>query len=887
MNVPMPSLFELRRTGLVESDEFGREKRVFVNNEKLFRRNNETPRLIKNRSTPPALSDGKIQRPHVGGKFLFVGNQKFWVRGVTYGAFRPGPSGQEYENLKALDRDFALMAANGLNAVRIPHTTPRRELLDVAQKHGLRVMVGLSAEQYAGYLIDRKGAPDIARLIRDKARTCAGHPALLCYALGNEITAPLARWLGRERVENYLEQLYRVVKAEDPDALVTYVNYPTTEYLHLPFLDLVTFNVYLESQDRLEAYLARLHNIAGDRPLLMSEIGLDSLRNGEATQAQALDWQLRTTFGAGCAGAFVFSWTDEWHRAGADVEDWAFGITARDRRPKPALKAVREAFTKVPTAKQLCWPKISVIVCTFNGRRTLSECLESLLKLEYPNYEVIVVNDGSTDRTPEIANSYGFRVITTENRGLSAARNTGLKAATGEIVAYIDDDAYADPHWLRYIAGTFMNTRHVGVGGPNIAPPGDGSIAECVAHSPGNPVHILLSDSEAEHIPGCNMAFRKAALEAIDGFDPQFRIAGDDVDVCWRLQQKGWTLGYSPGAMVWHHRRNSIRAYWRQQHNYGKAESFLEKKWPEKYNLAGHVTWAGRVYGNGHQYKAWSQGRIYHGVWGSAPFQSIYQSPAGALESWLSMPEWYLAVGALAPVCALGFLWFPLFYVLPFLALALYAPICQAVLSSLRVSFSPSRRSRFDLMKLRSATALLHLLQPLARLTGRLRSGLTFWRYNASGFRLPWPSNSAVWTEHWRDPNERLKCFEADLREAGVYVRRGGDYDRWDLEVRAGFPGSARLLMAVEDHGAGNQFVRLRLWPRCSLFEILPLVSFACLSALAVLDDAWTASAILGLSSLLMTLYTVRGCGRAVAAAVRTFQHSDAVYDGQKELRQS
>ena len=777
------------------------------------------------------------------------------------------------------------MAANGLNAVRIPHTTPPRELLDIAQRHGLRVMVGLSAEQYAGYLIDRKGAPDIEKLIRSKARICAGHPALLCYALGNEIAAPVVRWLGRERVESYLERLYWAVKAEDPNGLVTYVNYPTTEYLHLPFLDLVTFNVYLESQDRFDAYLARLHNIAGDRPLLMSEIGLDSLRNGEATQAQALEWQLRSTFAPGCAGAFIFSWTDEWHRAGAEVEDWAFGITARDRRPKPALGTVREAFTNIPFAKELRWPKISVIVCTFNGSRTLSECLESLLRLEYPNYEVIVMNDGSTDTTAKIANSYGFRVITTENRGLASARNTGLKAATGEIVAYIDDDAYPDSHWLRYLAGTFMNTKHVGIGGPNIAPPGDGPIAECVAHSPGNPVHILLSDTEAEHIPGCNMAFRKAALEAIDGFDPQFRIAGDDVDVCWRLQQKGWTLGYSPGAMVWHHRRNSIRAYWKQQHNYGKAESFLEKKWPEKYNLAGHVTWAGRVYGNGHQYKAWSQGRIYHGVWGSAPFQSIYQSPAGALESWLSMPEWYLAVAALAPICALGFLWSPLFYALPLLGLALAAPIFQAVVSASRVCFAVPPGSRFGRLKLRNMTALLHLIQPLARLTGRLRSGLTFWRYNASGFAMPWPRKFAVWTEHWRDPNERLKSFEADLRKPGVYVRRGGDYDRWDLEVRTGVAWFARLLMAVEDHGAGNQFVRLRVWPKCSLLELLPIVLFASLSAAAALDHAWVASAIMGLLSLFLTIYSLRGCGSAVAAILRTFQHSDGIHDKQKEIQ--
>src|SRR5256884_5070347 len=95
-------------------------------------------------------------------------------------------------------------------------------------------------------------------LIRGRVRECAGHPALLCYALGNEIPAPMARWLGRPKIERYLERLYRVVKEADPEGLVTYVNYPTTEYLRLPFLDLLCFNVYLESQERFDAYLARL-----------------------------------------------------------------------------------------------------------------------------------------------------------------------------------------------------------------------------------------------------------------------------------------------------------------------------------------------------------------------------------------------------------------------------------------------------------------------------------------------------------------------------------------------------------------------------------------------------------------------------------------------------
>src|SRR5437867_5355449 len=144
----------------------------------------------------------------------------------------------------------------------------------------------------------------------------------------------------------YIERLYRAAKAEDPTALVTYVNYPSSEYLQLPFLDLVCFNAYLESQERFAAYLARLQNIAGDRPLIMSEIGLDSLRHGESTQARVLEWQTRTAFASGCAGAFVYAWTDEWYRTGEDVDDWAFGLTHRDRRPKKALAAVCGAFAE-------------------------------------------------------------------------------------------------------------------------------------------------------------------------------------------------------------------------------------------------------------------------------------------------------------------------------------------------------------------------------------------------------------------------------------------------------------------------------------------------------------------------------------------------------------
>ena len=115
-------------------------------------------------------------RPVIGGKFLFSA-RKLYIRGVTYGAFRPDADGNEYRDLDIIERDFAQMAANDINTVRIPHTTPPRSLLDAAHRHGLWVMVGLSAEQYLGFVIDKRRDCDPERELRERVRRCAGHPA--------------------------------------------------------------------------------------------------------------------------------------------------------------------------------------------------------------------------------------------------------------------------------------------------------------------------------------------------------------------------------------------------------------------------------------------------------------------------------------------------------------------------------------------------------------------------------------------------------------------------------------------------------------------------------------------------------------------------------------
>ena len=722
-------------------------------------------------------------------------------------------------------------------------------------------MAGLPWEQHVAFLDERGLADDIVRRVQAGVRACARHPALLCFTVGNEIPAPIVRWHGRRRTEKFIRRLYNAVKAEDPEALVTYVNYPTTEYLQLPFLDVVCFNVYLESEDKLSAYLARLQNLAGERPLILAELGLDSRRNGEEAQGASLAWQLRTAFASGCAGAFVFAWTDEWFRGGYDIDDWDFGLTTRERAPKAALLSVTRAYDEAPFPANIPWPRVSVVVCSYNGSRTIRDTLEGLRSLDYPDFEVIVVNDGSTDATPEIAAEYPVRLISTPNRGLSNARNTGWQAASGEIVAYIDDDAYPPPHWLKYLAYAFLTTDHVGVGGPNIAPPGDGPIADCVANAPGGPVHVLVTDTIAEHIPGCNMAFRRSALAEIGGFDPRYRTAGDDVDLCWRLMDNGGTIGFHAGAMNWHHRRNSLKMYWRQQKGYGKAEALLEEKWPERYNGLGHLSWGGRLYGRGVTL-ALPMGKpeVYGGVWGTAAYQSLYEPGTATLLSLTLMPEWLLVVTALAILSATGLAWSPLLFAVPLFVIAAGIPLVHAAAAASRARFPTPAETRTEAARRWGLTCLMHIIQPAARLIGRIQHGLTPWRQRGNSLRGSLAARRVIWSERWFPAEAWIARLEAAARERGAVVMRGGDFDPWDLHFRGGAFGWARTRITTEEHGGGKQLLRLQARAHVSRPALVSMLALALLAALAFVDGAWLAACVLATLSGALGILILRDC---------------------------
>src|SRR5688572_8002855 len=180
------------------------------------------------------FSKATSARPLINGKFLSVGLEHFWVKGSTYGTFSER-SGCDYPPPTTVAMDFQSMAAHGLNTVRT-YTVPPAWLLDLAMENGLRVLVGMPWEQHIAFLNDGKTVRSIEKRVRDSVRSCGRHPAILGYTIGNEVPAPIVRWHGKLKFERFLGRLYENAKEQDPDALVTYVNYPSTEYLELPFL---------------------------------------------------------------------------------------------------------------------------------------------------------------------------------------------------------------------------------------------------------------------------------------------------------------------------------------------------------------------------------------------------------------------------------------------------------------------------------------------------------------------------------------------------------------------------------------------------------------------------------------------------------------------------
>ncbi len=754
------------------------------------------------REIPVSVIDHPLR---ADGKWLRVNGEITFVKAVSFGPFPVGAFPDEGVGELLRIRDEL-----GANALRL-YEIPSLDFLHACAATGLRVFIGLPWSQHIDFLKQAELVREAETLLVETVTRFRGHPAVAGYFVGNEIDSLLVRWMGAAQVVEVIEQLIDLGHDCDPEALFAYANYPSTEYLLPQNQDFVAFNLFLETPEALASYLDRLQNLAGGKPLLLSEFGVDSLSHGEEKQSEMLAWAIKTALTAAAAGVTIFSWSDQWLRGGRTIEDWCFGLTRRDHSAKPALTAIHTGWSQPdgamngPALSES--PMVSVIVCTYRGSATLVACLESVAKLDYLEFETLVVNDGDDRRVAEIVESYeSVRHISTPHIGLGAARNLGASEARGEIFIYLDDDCIVEADWLKWIVWQFATDASLGcAGGPNLAPHPQSATQAQIAAAPGGPCHVLLDDRHAEHLPGCNLAVRRDVFEKVGGFDPIFRTAGDDVDFCWRVLATGKRLGFHSAAFVWHYRRFTWQAYFRQQIGYGRAEAMLMPLHPNRFRGLDGALWQGHVYVSRRRFGA----TVYHGHYGHEPFQLMY--PGG--DSWFGEVALHIIWWVILLILSLGgifahFLWLPA-------GVMLFGTLYVAVGRAGRSFVTPE----YDTTSTRLVLVILILVQ------GFLRSGtrvLRGWRYatwgrglrsvgtNAAGaLRKGWwklGDDLAYWSE---DGVGRKELLAAILR---AFPNAQDDISgKTDILFRRGWLWNWAVVTVTEYHSDRKRLTRLRL----------------------------------------------------------------------------
>jgi len=229
-------------------------------------------------------------------------------------------------------------------------------------------------------------------------------------------------------------------------------------------------------------------------------------------------------------------------------------------------------------------PFVSVIIPVLNGERTIRECIVSLLKMDYPvdRREILVVDNGSTDRTAEIVKSFPVRYLREERRGASHARNRGIEASKGEILAFTDADCVVTTGWLQELVLGF-DSEKTGV-----------VVGEMVSYPPQTPAERYtamwkpLRQIRTINYPvfpwfsSCNVAFRRNVFNQIGLFDPRFPAATcEDLDLSWRFfQNKNFELVHRPKSVVFHRHRVTTWGLFKQYQGYGYGQAILCRKYP-------------------------------------------------------------------------------------------------------------------------------------------------------------------------------------------------------------------------------------------------------------------------------------------------------------------
>ncbi len=732
------------------------------------------------------------------GKFFTRSEQKFFFKAVRLEHVVAPLDLTGRVNLR--DR-FAKLADAHTTSLIVPEADADA-VIDLAAQAGLCTMVELSVAPTS--LLDRRSLRTIKTQLGARVRALNGRPGLIGYLIDCPVSQDFLKLHGLEGFRRRLRSLIAVLRDAAGQRLIAVKHRPSTRGCALLEEDLIYSVVPPLSPADLKEYVTGLHNLAEARPIVI-----------EFEQASAdQDDLVACAFGLG-AGGVVAPIVRAAPRA--DLMSLKM-LTAGELMPFLTLNGScppRPART----------PMVSVVICAYNAERTMRPCLESLRKLDYPNYEVVIVDDGSRDRTAEISMDFPeFRLIRQPNKGLSVARNVGMHAARGELIAYTDSDCVVDPHWLSFMARAMVEGGFDGCGGPNYAPHEDGRIEGCVSASPGAPCHVLTGDDRAEHLAGCNMVFSKSALLEAGGFDPQFTSAGDDVDICWRMLESGLRLGFCPAAFVWHFRRNTVKAYYGQQRGYGRAEAMLYAKYPQRFNALGQIKWQGTIPGLARTMPGGSAKRV---LW-SAPGarQSVYEPVLGLLNFLPQTLEWNLA-GAVILIASIA----AGFSVIPALAILALGPAWAAYYAR-RAPLEKCHEGWFSRMLVAWLAYSGPMVRAMTRYKLRLRQATGTGWFGAAAPRqrpqirlLSRSIGLSYWNEAYTTRDSLLGKLQKLLGRAGYPTITDPGWNDFDLEVRPGPLVKIEVKTAEEEHGGMKLRTLVLMRARMSRLSLLAIVT--------------------------------------------------------------
>ncbi|MEK6276720.1 MAG: glycosyltransferase [Actinomycetota bacterium] len=230
-------------------------------------------------------------------------------------------------------------------------------------------------------------------------------------------------------------------------------------------------------------------------------------------------------------------------------------------------------------------PFVSVVIPVLNGERTLGDCLVSVLRNDYPadRREVLVVDNGSTDRTAEIIRSFPVRCLRAPRRGAARARNRGIEASSGEIIAFTDADCLASTGWLRELVNCFDAEEVGGVAGEVLPYPPRTSAERYAARIRHLSPERYLRRPIFPFAVTANLAFRRQVFDLVGLMDPRSPRGGESTDFCTRFfRGTGLQLRLASRAAVFHRHRTTVRDLLHQQWSYGRGHAFLYIKYRDE-----------------------------------------------------------------------------------------------------------------------------------------------------------------------------------------------------------------------------------------------------------------------------------------------------------------